>query len=163
MNRQVMNFNLTQYAETVKNQKGGKWTQHSGTKQNLKTAKMRLLVLTSRTSHMAIVGYNVTGAIEESDVAPAAQVVIGEGEIRDLDFVYTNKSLSYVEDIIRDCIIIAYNFDTDEEATQTYIIEGVEYATIAMSAASLRKGKRLVVPKDRLDFWMPKIQRPIMA
>lgn len=159
MNRQVMNFNLTQYAETVKNQKGGKWTQCSGTKQNLKTAKMRLLVLTSRTSHMAIVGYNVTGAIEESDVAPAAQVVIGEGEIRDLDFVYTNKSLSYVEDIIRDCIIIAYSFDTDEEATQTYTIEGVEYATIAMSAASLRNGKRLVVPKDRLDFWMPKIQK----
>lgn len=159
MNRQVMNFNLSEYANTVKNQRGGKWTQFSATKQQLKTAKLRLLALTSKTSHMAVVGYNVTGAIEESDVAPAAQIITGEGEVRGTNFVYTNQSLAYVENIIRDCIVVSYNFETDEEATEDYTIEGVEYATIAMSAASLRNGKRLIVPKDRLDFWLPKVKR----
>lgn len=159
MNRQIMNSKLTEFAETVKNQKSGKWTQFSATKQQLKTAKLRLLVLTSKISHMTVVGYNVTGAIEESDVAPAAQIITGEGEIRDTNFVYTNQSLAYVENIIRDCIVVSYNFETDEEAAEDYTIEGVEYATIAMSAASLRNGKRLIVPKDRLDFWLPKIKK----
>lgn len=159
MNRQLMNFKLTEFAATVKNQKGGKWTQFSATKQQLKTAKLRLLALTSKTSHMAVVGYNVTGAIEESDVAPAAQIITGEGEIRGTNFVYTNQSLAYVENIIRDCIVVSYNFETDEEAAEDYTIEGIKYATIAMSAASLRNGKRLIVPKDRLDFWLPKIRK----
>ena len=158
MNRQKKNFMLTEFANTVRDVRSGDWTQFSATKQDLKTAKIRLLYLTSRDSYMTIVGYNVTGAIEESDVAPAAEVLGGIGEIREDSFVYTNRSLSLIEDIIRDCIIIAYNFDTDEEAMKTYTIEGVEYSTIAMSAASLRNGKRLVVPKDRLDFWLPKIQ-----
>lgn len=158
MNRQKMNFMLSEFADSVRDVPTGNWTQFSATKQNLKTAKMRLLYLTSHDCHMTIVGYNVTGAIEESDVATAAEVLTGMGEIRGDDFVYTNKSLSLVEDIIRDCVIIAYNFDTDEEAMQTYTIEGVEYSTIAMSAASLRNGKRLVVPKNRLDFWLPKIK-----
>lgn len=158
MNRQKMNFMLSEFADSVRDVPTGNWTQFSATKQNLKTAKMRLLYLTSHDCHMTIVGYNVTGAIEESDVAAAAEVLTGMGEIRGDDFVYTNKSLSLVEDIIRDCVIIAYNFDTDEEAMQTYKIEGVEYSTIAMSAASLRNGKRLVVPKDRLNFWLPKIK-----
>ena len=159
MNRQKKNFMLTEFANTVRDIPSGDWMQFSATKQDLKTAKIRLLYLTSRDSHMTIVGYNVTGAIEESDVVPAAEVLTGIGEIREDDFVYTNKSLMLVEEIIRDCIIIAYNFDTDEEAMQTYTIEGVEYSTIAMSAASLRNGKRLVVPKDRLGFWMPKIKK----
>lgn len=159
MNRQRKNFMLAEFANTVRDIPSGNWTQFSATKQDLKTAKIRLLYLTSRDSHMTIVGYNVTGAIEESDVVPAAEVLTGVGEVREDDFVYTNKSLMSVEEIIRDCIIIAYNFDTDEEAMQTYTIEGVEYSTIAMSAASLRNGKRLVVPKDRLDFWMPKIKK----
>jgi hypothetical protein len=158
MNRQKKNFMLAEFANTVKNVRSGDWTQFSATKQDLKTAKIRLLYLTSRDSYMTIVGYNVTGAIEESDVAPAAEVLGGIGEIREDSFVYTNRSISLIEDIIRDCIIIAYNFDTDEEAMKAYTIEGVEYSTIAMSAASLRNGKRLVVPKDRLDFWLPKIQ-----
>lgn len=158
MNRQKKNFMLAEFANTVRNVRSGNWTQFSATKQDLKTAKIRLLYLTSHDSHMTIVGYNVTGAIEESDVAAAAEVLTGIGEIRGDDFVYTNRSLSLIENIIRDCIIIAYNFDTDEEAMQTYTIEGIEYSTIAMSAASLRNGKRLVVPKDRLNFWLPKIK-----
>lgn len=158
MNRQKKNFMLAEFANTVRNVRSGNWTQFSTTKQDLKTAKIRLLYLTSHDSHMTIVGYNVTGAIEESDVAAAAEVLTGIGEIRGDGFVYTNRSLSLIENIIRDCIIIAYNFDTDEEAMQTYTIEGIEYSTIAMSAASLRNGKRLVVPKDRLNFWLPKIK-----
>lgn len=158
MNRQKKNFMLTEFANTVRDVPSGDWMQFSATKQDLKTAKIRLLYLTSRDSHMTIVGYNVTGAIEESDVVPAAEVLTGVGEVREDDFIYTNKSLMLVEEIIRDCIIVAYNFDTDEEAMQTYTIEGIEYSTIAMSAASLRNGKRLVVPKDRLDFWLPKIK-----
>lgn len=158
MNRQKKNFMLAEFANTVRNVRSGNWTQFSATKQDLKTAKIRLLYLTSHDSHMTIVGYNVTGAIEESDVAATAEVLTGIGEIRGDDFVYTNRSLSLIENIIRDCIIIAYNFDTDEEAMQTYTIEGIEYSTIAMSAASLRNGKRLVVPKDRLNFWLPKIK-----
>lgn len=158
MNRQKKNFMCTEFANSVRHIPSGDWTQFSATKQDLKTAKIRLLYLTSRDSYMTIVGYNVTGAIEESDVAPAAEVLTGIGEIREDDFVYTNKSLMSVEEIIRDCIIVAYNFDTDEEATKTYTIHGVEYGTIAMSAASLRNGKRLIVPKERLEFWLPKIK-----
>lgn len=45
MNRQVMNFKLSEFAATVKNQKGGKWTQFSATKQQLKTAKLRLSLI----------------------------------------------------------------------------------------------------------------------
>lgn len=158
MNRQKKNFMCTEFANSVRHIPSGDWTQFSATKQDLKTAKIRLLYLTSRDSYMTIVGYNVTGAIEESDVAPSAEVLTAIGEIREDDFVYTNKSLMSVEEIIRDCIIVAYNFDTDEEATKTYTIQGVEYSTIAMSAASLRNGKRLIVPKERLEFWLPKIK-----
>lgn len=158
MNRQKKNFMCTEFANSVRHIPSGDWTQFSATKQDLKTAKIRLLYLTSRDSYMTIVGYNVTGAIEESDVAPVAEVLTGIGEIREDDFVYTNKSLMLVEEIIRDCIIVAYNFDTDEEATKTYTVQGVEYGTIAMSAASLRNGKRLIVPKEQLDFWLPKIR-----
>ena len=158
MNRQKKNFMLEEFSNTVRDVRSGDCTQFSSTKQDFKTAKIRLLYLTSRDSYMTIVGYNVTGAIEESDVVPVAEILTGIGEVREDNFVYTNKSLMLVEEIIRDCIIIAYNFDTDEEAMQTYTIEGVEYSTIAMSAASLRNGKRLVVPKDRLNFWLPKIK-----
>ena len=43
MNRQKKNFMCTEFANSVRHIPSGDWTQFSATKQDLKTAKIRLL------------------------------------------------------------------------------------------------------------------------
>lgn len=146
------------YAETKKVNNKGNWLQYKATLQELKTANIRCLIISEDYCILDIVGANVTGAITMEDVKESSIVTKGNGVNRSGNYELNKKSMTKVDNLIDDLLLVVGNFKDAKTASCGFTFEGKRYMPISLSASALRQGKRFMVEESLLPKWLKKLQ-----